>query len=135
MSQDIVIFLLQDLGFVINLQKSKLEQNTKLEFLGMIFWAKFILTCLSNLRSPAQLDENGRNKERRTQQNFEGNSRVLNSPKYRNNKKSNLSNCQFEHNFLYKSIYTIYIDVKISWHLIGRSNFHLTDKWGKQGTN
>ena len=86
MSQDIVIFLLQDLGFVINLRKSKLEQNTKLDFLGMVFWAKFILTCLSNLPSPAQLGENGRNKECRAQKNFEENSRVLSRPKDRNNK-------------------------------------------------
>ena len=33
MSQDKVIFLLQHLGFVRNLQESKLEPNTKLEFL------------------------------------------------------------------------------------------------------
>ena len=32
MSRDTVIFLLQHLGFLINLQKSKLEPNTKLEF-------------------------------------------------------------------------------------------------------
>ena len=35
MSRDTVIFLLQHLGFVINLQKSKLEPSTKLEFLGV----------------------------------------------------------------------------------------------------
>ena len=49
-------------------------------------------------------------------------------------KKSNLSNCQFEHNFLYKPIYTVYIGVKISWHLIGSSNFYLTNMSGKQST-
>ena len=35
MSRETVIFLRQHLGFVINLQKSKLEPNTKLEFLGV----------------------------------------------------------------------------------------------------
>ena len=35
MIPDTVIFLLQHLGFVINLQKSKLERNTKLEFFGV----------------------------------------------------------------------------------------------------
>ena len=35
MSRDTVIFLIQHLGFVINLQKSKLEPNTKLESLGV----------------------------------------------------------------------------------------------------
>ena len=35
MNQDTVIFLLQHLGFVINLQKSKLDPNTKLEFWGV----------------------------------------------------------------------------------------------------
>ena len=42
-------------------------------------------------------------------------------PKHRIIKKSNLSKFQFELNFLYKSIYTIYIDVKISWHVIGKT--------------
>ena len=35
LSQDTVIFLLECLGFVRNLQESKFEPNTKIEFLGM----------------------------------------------------------------------------------------------------
>ena len=35
MNQDTVTFLLQHLGFVTNLQKSKMEPNTKPEFLGV----------------------------------------------------------------------------------------------------
>ena len=42
---------------------------------------------------------------------------------------------QFEHNFLYKPICTIYPDVKISRHLTGSCNFHLTNMLGKQGTD
>ena len=52
--------------------------------------------------------------------------------KPRNDKKSNLSKCQSEHNFLYKSIHTIYIDVKSSWHLIRSCNFYLTISWGNK---
>ena len=36
MSRDTVIFLLQHLGFAINLNKSLSELNTKMEFLGVM---------------------------------------------------------------------------------------------------
>ena len=47
MSRDTVIFLLQHLGFLINLQKSKLEPNTKLEFLVVEINSVDVATYLS----------------------------------------------------------------------------------------